>query len=371
MMKAAERVAIAGLCCLMASQALAQTTRSRLAPASVAREYHPLEAGKTSREIRVADDEKWSYFVYAPNSYNAERKWPVMFVMSPGGGSAGVLTRYIPGAELNNWLLVVSVQARNDFKDGQKAVTAMVADVLKRFPVDDERLYSSGMSGGSRRAAALARDHKGKPFAGVLACGAGAPLDEIPSKTAAFGLCGSNCFNRWDMACSFVNIKNKNCALRFFIGNHNWANAEDITYAMTWLNAAGLGKAPQANKARVAERSTLANAIRAEVERCKATEPEKAYDWACCLTLVTPGTGSLPVKEMQELMRNPKVKMYAEGLQAMDGFVKKHFATSMMDFENRNGTPAAKKDAERLAEKYKDTGLAELFVRMGEPSVKP
>lgn len=70
-------------------------------------------------------------------------------------------------------------------------------------------------------------------------------------------------------------------------------------------------------------------------------------------------------------MKNPKVMLYVNGLKDLDQFVKKHFATNVMDYKNNNGTEAAKRDADRLAAKYKETGLAELFTKMGVPSVKP
>jgi len=56
---------------------------------------------------------------------------------------------------------------------------------------------------------------------------------------------------------------------------------------------------------------------------------------------------------------------------ALDKFVSRHFATNVMDYKNNNGTKAAAEDGAKLAEKYKDTRLAELFRKMGEKAPAP
>jgi len=326
------------------------------------------EPGKTSAEIKVAGSSQWSYFVYVPKSYTADRKWPVMFIMSPGGGDAGTLDRYLAGAELNGWILAGSVQSRNDFKPSEEAVKAMVADVCKHMPVDTKRMYASGFSGGARMAFWLSEEMKAKGFAGVLPCGAGGHPDRMSPKTIVFGLCGSNCFNRWDMACTLRGIKNGLSRLRFFQGNHDWAEAEHITYAMAWLNACYLKTAPATTTVLMDEKKQLMTKIHAEIDKDSGANPERAYDWAACQGIMSALTGSQPT---QALLKNPKVQLYVAGLKDMDLFVRKHFATNVMDYQNNNGPPAAKREADRLAQKYAETGLAALFTKMGEASVKP
>lgn len=329
-----------------------------------------LETGKKSEEIQCAASSKWSYFVYLPKAYTADRKWPVMFIMSPVGGNAGTLDRYIPGAEMNGWILAVSVQSKNGNDTTEEPITAMVEDVCKRLPVDPKRIYSSGMSGGARMAFWLSEQMKSKGFAGVLACGAGGIPEKMSTKTAVFGLCGSNCFNRWDMACTFKGLKNDASRLRFFVGNHTWADAGLITYAMSWLNASYLKTMPQLNAAAEEKKRFIAR-VQEEIQKASETDPEAAYEWALCLSQASPSPSIAKSPQVLALMKNPKVLMYISGLKDLDQFVKKHFATNVMDYKNNNGTEAAKKDAAKCAAKYQATGLAELFTRMGEPAVSP
>ena len=131
-----------------------------LSSKSATPDYLRLETGKKSEEIKVPVTE-WSYHVYLPTSYTTDRKWPVLFIMSPVGGNAGTLDRYIQGAEMNNWILAVSVQSKNGSEVTEAPITAMVDDVCKRLPIDPKRIYSSGMSGGTRMAFWLSEEMKG------------------------------------------------------------------------------------------------------------------------------------------------------------------------------------------------------------------
>jgi dienelactone hydrolase len=338
--------------------------------AAITNDLSQFEPGKTSAEIKVSGGSQWSYFVYVPKSYTPNRKWPVMFIMSPGGGNADMLKRYIDGAEMNNWILVGSVQAKNEFKQFGEAIKAMVADVCKKMPVDLKRMYASGFSGGARMSFWLSEEMRSRSFAGVLACGAGGQPEKMSPKTVVFGLCGSNCFNRWDMACTLKGVKNDMSRLRFFPGNHVWADAVYITYATTWLNACYLKLAPISDTALVAEKKQLIAKIQAEIEKETEANPEKAYDWAVCLGMFSSSPTAAGNQLMQALLKNPKIQLYAAGLKDMDLFVRKFFATDVMDSVNNNGTPSAKKEAERLAKKYAETGLAATFAKMGDPSVK-
>ena len=362
---------------LVVIMAGAQAKNAAAAPAgnketAITNSVPQFEPGQTSDEIKVSGAPQWSYFVHVPTSYtNNGRKWPVMFIMSPMGCDAGALERYIDGAEMNGWILVGSVQSKNSFKQSEEAVKAMVADVCKKMPVDLKRMYASGMSGGARMAFWLSEEMKTKWFAGVLACGAGGHPEKMSPKTIIFGLCGSNCFNRWDMACTMKAIRNNLSRLRFFEGNHDWADAEHIKYAMAWLNACYLKTPAAITPAWVEEKKQLVAKIRAEIEKETEADPEKAYEWTVCLGMISSSPTAVGNQTMQTLLKNPKVKSYMAGLKDMDLFVRKFFATSSMDYLNNNGTPAAKREADRLAAKYAETSLATLFAKMGEPSVKP
>jgi len=333
----------------------------------------PWPSGEITEEIKTERDPQWSYHVYLPKSFHMNKKWPVMFVMGPGGGSKGKLRRYVKGAEENNWILAMSIQSRNGFEGSRKAMIAMVDDVSNRLPADSRRFYSSGFSGGARMAFVVAEHLKKKRFAGVLACGAGGRPDELSSKTAVYGLCGSNCFNRWDMACTLKGLKNKDSRLKYFPGNHSWASADLIADGISWLNGSFLRNAAGTDKHLAAERDEYAKRLLTRIEERIESDPAWAYEWALFLSQFTASSTvqQEATTHLRSLEKQSKIQLHAKAMTDMERFIKKHFATSPMDYINNNGSKKTKRAADKLAQIYKDTILFETFQRMGEPSVKP
>ncbi len=344
-----------------------------------AKESEPLPAdfawsvGKITDPIPAESDDKWSFRLYLPKGFSLDRKWPVMFIMSPGSGkNARTFQRYVKGAERNAWVLAMSVESRNNFKESPAAVKAMVADVRERLPIDEKRMYSSGLSGGARMAFWLAGESK-PPLAGVLACGAGRSGVDLSARTTVYGLCGSNCFNRWDMACTQRDLKNSDNRLRFFVGKHTWANDELLKEAMTHLDLVTLSRAKRTEKALVEARDAAAAKLYAEVLDAAESDPCRAYEPAVFLSeyKACPAVRRDAAALLAQLKKKPEVALYAEALDAVEKFVDRHFATDVMDYKNNNGTKAAADDGTKLAEKYKDTSLAELFRKMGEKAPAP
>jgi len=331
----------------------------------------PWPPGEITDAIKTKKDPRWSYHLYLPTSFHMNRQWPVMFIMSFGGGTKETLERYVKGAEFNGWILATSVQSTNSFEHSTEAIMAMVEDVRARLPVDDKRLYSSGCSGGARRAFHLAERPEKPHLAGVLPCAAGDGDVPLSDKVIVYGLCGTDDFNRWDMACTFKEIDNKDSRLRFYVGKHQWPDENLLADAITWFNGCCLRKATNSDKVLLAERDRFAQRLLAEIEQRLDTEPEWAYEWALFLSRF-PGPAATigqAKRRLQALQRQPRIQLYAKALADLDEFVNKHFTTNpgAHHIPSLNGTPEAKRDAEELAEKYKDTILVEIFRRVGKP----
>lgn len=352
------------------SPASAPATSRPLVKPGAAPTEPPWPVGKVTEAIAVEKDNAWSYHVYLPKGFDMSRKWPVLFVMSPGGGSKGVLDRYIPGAELNQWVLAVSVQSRNGFKGSDAAVVGMVDDLCKRLPIQSGRMYASGFSGGARMAFGLAASRK-KDFYGVLACGAGGSLAQ---GQVMYGLCGSNCFNRWDMAASLARLKDKDSCLRFFPGNHDWAAAPLITDGMAYLNACYMHSVPPTRPSLLAERKQFTQALLDRMEKEQENKPTHAYELGVILSKLSLDMASRQKVDTTQaaLAAKPDVKKYKRAQADMVKFAAKYYAPpGPMGYINDNGNPAAAKEATRLAELYKDTELAATFTRMGQKCVSP
>jgi hypothetical protein len=316
--------------------------------------------------------ERYSYFLYFPAGYDAQRahRWPVMFLMDPGGGRQGTLDLYTEGADRNGFVLAVSVQSKNGNKDSEEAVLAMFDDVLAKQPVDPARCYASGFSGGCRMAFWLSGERK-RNIVGLLACGAGCVSRPFNERAAVYGLSGSTCFNRWDMAITFLKRLRRNGTLKFFAGGHEWGSAEQIGEGMDWLNGQFMigGKSPGPSFA--GEKAAYGTRMLAEIERRKDAEPEYAYEWSLLL-------GQMPVAEAnaaralaQQLGSTPKIRHYLEAKKAVDRFIDKHFNTDVMDYEQKPVTDAMTRDAGELSKKYGDTLFAPLFPGFGSACSTP
>lgn len=341
-----------------------------LSALGVAAEITP-EPGEKTAEIKCQEDRAFSYILYFPKTFDAQRAhpWPVMFILSPGGGSAEVLDRYIPGADRNQFVLAVSIQSSNDNPDGRKAVLAMVDDVLANCPaIDPERCYASGFSGGCRRSFWLSNDRK-KNIVGILACGAGCVQDPFNQRAAVYGLCGSKCFNRWDMAITFCTRIKKNGKLVFFPGAHTWAPAPLLAEGMDWLNWRYLTelKEKAITPSLAEERAAFAKMIADTIAERREIKPEYAYDWSLLLAQVPVVKEAAVAKaDAVKLAANPKVKLYLQAAKEVEKFIRKHFNTSNQDFQDKPVTKSMTKDANELREKYGDTPFAETLIGFGE-----
>jgi len=335
----------------------------------------PFEYGAVSQEQKLSKDDTVSYYMYVPKSLKSAHSWPVLFVFNPGGGSPETLNRYIPGATRNGWALVVSVQSKNGEKrPPEEIVYPMVDEVIARFPIDDKRVYASGHSGGTRVAGLLGEHMKKKGFAGLLANGAGVGYDRVymqSPKSSIYALCGSNCFNRWDMPKSLDQISCKNKKLVLFPGNHDWASEAYMTEGMSMLTGWFLKDAGGMSTPYATEITCFVERELEELKSLKETQPGKALMWAQLLSeFKLPAELSEQVrKEAAALRTNKEALTYQEAEKALDALMKKHFIVSDHARCMKRADPAASKAAKALAEQYADTPFAEVFRRLAEPSV--
>lgn len=327
-----------------------------------AQEY---EKGKIIEGIRCEDDRDYSYLLYLPTGYDANRadKYPVLFVMDPGGGNAGGLRRYVHGAEKNNWILAMSKESKNHYNKSEQAIEAMVEDVFDRFHVNKRRCYASGFSGGAREAFWLANKMKSN-IIGIIPCGAGDSGNEYDNDALAYGLCGGFCFNRWDMAITFNERIKKDGRLRFFPGGHAWAGEDLIFDAITWLNGKYL-----ARKGSKAELAAFSEMLFSEIKEKYETDPYFAYENSLVLAKVGKAPHAAQTKKvLAKLKLDSKIKTYIKALEDMEDYVDEHFNTDVMDYRNNRCSSEQKSDAIKLHVKYRDTPLAATIKDFGKPS---
>ncbi|MCP3876253.1 MAG: hypothetical protein GY699_24310 [Desulfobacteraceae bacterium] len=129
------------------------------------------------------------YFVHIPLSYNHTKKWPVVVMFHGGGGTARVTmweTGWSEKADQEGFLAVFPEGTPPDasrpphfrenpqtWNDGSKRpnvyasirgvpdtefISAMIANLIRDFSVDDRRIYASGFSNGASMTFRVARE---------------------------------------------------------------------------------------------------------------------------------------------------------------------------------------------------------------------
>ena len=197
----------------------------------------------------MADTAKgtWHYKLWLPKGYLASpsKKWPCMFIMSPGGDAH----MYGMGDHLKakGYVVVMLVEAKNgpwgpivgDF-------LAAHDDVIKRVRIEEGKKFATGHSGGARGSSLFVQARPG--FGGVILQGAGAaPLQSGPGGYAIEGiqrngkifvamLMGKTDANRVETDRVTRTLNSPARVKTFeFEGGHMWAPKEAFEQAIVWM----------------------------------------------------------------------------------------------------------------------------------------
>ena len=203
-----------------------------------------LPAGKIIERVVCLKDAGQSYALYLPPNYTADRRWPVIYAFDPGARGIRPVERFKDAAEKYGYIIVGSNNSRN-FPDRPLAetVNAMFDDTQTRFSIDQNRVYTAGMSGGARVAGIVAQSLAQSPgggAAGVILCGAGFSEAKPPDKPLpfpVFGVAGVEDFNWIELRQLHKALDSIGSANRFvtFDGDHTWAPSDSFLTAVEWM----------------------------------------------------------------------------------------------------------------------------------------
>ena len=331
------------------------------------------QPGAVSHEISCQADPKWSYQVYLPRTFQTGRLWPVLFVMAPGGGSSGILQRYIPASDQFGLILAVSRQSKNDFADSQIAMMAMLTDVESRFPVCKQLLFSSGMSGGSRMAYLMAETDK--RIAGVLACGSGSGVyirekefhqAKLRRDLVVCSLLGTNDYNRREVMASHKEF-GKESRFIWFPGRHDWAAPELITEGLGHIYGTVL--AGLHDKSFDPWRAAFVESQWKWAKEREASAPWITHTWAAYLSRY-PASGPFQREAAAALSRlgaDAKVKLAIKAQKAIDSFSLKYLGDNNTTVD-KSPDPERLKAAEKEAAEFMEIPHAEILKRLGQPA---
>ena len=123
-----------------------------------------------------------TYSLYLPNNYSDSLQWPVLLIFDPGARGHTGIENFIPAGKKYGYILACSNNVRNgNFSTMLSDADIMYNDIVRRFKIDNKRIFTAGLSGGSRLATGFAINNK--EISGVIGCGAGMPNSDYYSTT--------------------------------------------------------------------------------------------------------------------------------------------------------------------------------------------
>ena len=330
-----------------------------------------LPRGEIAAAVPCLQDASQRYALYLPSYFNVSRQWPVILAFDGGGRGREGVERYRAGAEEYGYVVAGSNNSRNGPWDvGLAAAAAMTADVKQRFPVDANRLYTAGMSGGARVAIMVAQ--KSSQIAGVLASSGGFSTAFRPSERfSIFGTAGTEDFNYREMRALDRLLTSPHC-VEIFVGGHTWLPSGVATHGVEWMEVQAMknGVRPR-DESLIAElfskRLARANAQTAALATLRALK-QIAADFAGLVdvTHINDAAAALEGRadvaaalgiEQDEEARETRVKREVEVLvrqlrwpeQADAAFPRlTSFAASLLDVARQDGDSSERRIARRV-----------------------
>lgn len=206
-----------------------------------------LNPGQVIDSVYCTSDNSHSYSLYLPSTYAADRAWPIVFIFDAGGRGKLAVEKFQAGAEQHGFILIGSNNFRNGPMDQAfEAANRLFEDAQSRYPIDGDRLYTAGLSGGARVATAIAT--LVPDVDGVIACAAGEHSQYPITDEHAFtfvSVVGHTDMNLYEVEVLHRRITNSqmNHVMINFDGGHGWADDETLSTALEWIKAYSEGSA--------------------------------------------------------------------------------------------------------------------------------
>jgi len=207
------------------------------------KEIPELEKGKVISSVACVKNVSHTYAIYLPKAYVADKKYPLIICFDAHGSGYKPVELLQEQAEKYSYIIVGSNVSKNGIamQANFEHYDILLDDLLTRFNIDKQRIYTCGFSGGSRVASTIAISKGG--ISGVIGCSAGFPTvkDGIRQKFDFFGYAGNDDMNYAEMVALDRTLENSGFRhqLVVFNGTHDWPPKEYMAESIVWteLNA--------------------------------------------------------------------------------------------------------------------------------------
>jgi predicted esterase len=201
--------------------------------------------GEMVEGIACASDPTQTYTLYLPRSFDTAKRWPVLLIFDPRGRSVLAAELFREAADTYGWILVSSDNTRSDgpMEPNVVALNALWPEVHTRLPVQSERVYAAGFSGGAAVAYVLSRGtHE---VAGIIACG-GRYLPDVleGNDVPVFSIAGNTDFNYHEahQLNDFLAEQGNPHRLVIFEGPHAWMPPALASEAVAWFELLAMNR---------------------------------------------------------------------------------------------------------------------------------
>lgn len=184
-----------------------------------------------------------SYQVYIPARTNSANL-PLLVAIDPHGSGKTAVDHLKEAVKTYPAILVASNLIQNNDRNYIRELDELIADVKKRYPVDDH-IYLVGFSGGARMVLGYATNHK---VSGVIASGAFANHDQLSAiKCPVMGLIGMDDFNFLESVQYLLNPSTlpANAHIELTNASHEWPPKNRLTNVWGWFQLANKSTAGQ------------------------------------------------------------------------------------------------------------------------------
>lgn len=309
------------------------------------------------------------YYVYIPKSLREGRPAPLMLHTGAGGGNANAAKMYAKGAEISGWIMASCVESKNgtSFEENHAHSKRCVEHLLANLPIDPERVYFTGGSGGGAMSFYNALRIKSAGNMPLIGYSNDRKYDK---KQYCYGIGGTGDYNRYLTANAATQFGDRGFH-RLTPGGHSGGPAWLGDEGVVWLNGRYLGdRARDSDLAE--ERLDFEAALIGWAQELADTEPHRAHYWCTFLKdeYGISGTNAAPVSELlSKLSGEPNNARYTEGLAEINEFSAKYYAPLGENggSARKHTDPKIQRAAEKLAAEFAGVPLIEeIAKRLGE-----
>jgi predicted esterase len=183
-------------------------------------------------------DTTQSYWLALPADIDPHESCPLIIAFDPHGNGYLAVHSLMGAVTDFGYMVAGSNVIRNGYDNIENAFTILTNDILSRFPVDFNRIYSAGFSGGGRFAQIFSQVNT--DIKAVISTGAGFSLDpsrSIRNKVPMLFLVGDEDFNWLEIEKSKenLNVSGIHYYIFGFRGKHEWPERQIMDEALLWF----------------------------------------------------------------------------------------------------------------------------------------